>query len=276
MTSSLPALREGGNRNPAWSGRTHISLTLQITDYLLRRLSGRELGRINHHGGILWRLVGIADTREVSGQPGPRLGIKALTVACLARRKRRRHVNQHKASQRLDHGAHFFANRAVGRNGRTQGDPLWGYPDGIGVVQIDMTAHYTDQNFPEISDVYWNYGDNIQEAQDVLSNLETGSGVPVLGQPSAADVYVGPRDLPHRVWQRRQLLHCGPAAGYRGASRRTDLPGGVDRLLHASVPAGLHIPLRPIRQPAERVEGRRAYKGVQRGSHLLHFLAPRL
>ncbi len=92
------------------------------------------------------------------------------------------------------------------------GDPLWGSPDGIGVAQIDMTAHFDDTYYPYISDVYWNYKDNIGEALDVLNGEQESNtcGSPDY-EPSACEQYG------YDFWDRQVYQMCQYKGGQYSA-----------------------------------------------------------
>lgn len=96
------------------------------------------------------------------------------------------------------------------------GDPLWngtGNTDGIGVAQIDMTNHFNDLNYPSISDVYWNYEDNIGEALDILSGLKESSAC---GPELTADAC---KPYAYDFWDRQVYQMCTYKGGtYKAGS----------------------------------------------------------
>lgn len=55
--------------------------------------------------------------------------------------------------------------------------PLWGPPDGIGVMQVDRTVQGNAQYFTT-ENPYWNFMTNLQDGVDVLANLQQNSAPP--------------------------------------------------------------------------------------------------
>src|SRR5580658_2568129 len=93
--------------------RADEAFALEVQKDGLRRFLGAQLGSVNHHFGVAWRLVRIRDAGEFLDNAGASFGVKAFPVALFTDFDRGSRVHQYKPAERFNHLPYRGARRLV-------------------------------------------------------------------------------------------------------------------------------------------------------------------
>src|SRR3972149_850257 len=99
-----------------------VTLALQMKDDLVGSFLGAEIVGIDAYVGVGRLLVRVRDAGELFDDPGPSLGVHALSVSLLADLEGSGDMDQYEPADLLDHGPHLPADPLVGSDRGTDGD----------------------------------------------------------------------------------------------------------------------------------------------------------